>query len=78
MKQTHVYVMDLTKTDEEGDFLCPGCGTAISPDDYTEKAYSILEAKVNGEGLEELVIRCNKCASELRLTGFSFLQKLSA
>ena len=76
MKQTQVYVMDLTKTDGEGGFSCPGCGTAISPDDCTEEAYSILEAKVSNQGLDELVIRCNKCASELHLTGFSILQKL--
>ncbi len=78
MKETQVYVMDLTKTDESGDFSCPGCGTAISPDDCTEEAYSILEAKVSNQGLEELVIRCNKCTSELHLTGFSILQKLQA
>ena len=76
MKQTQVYEMDLTKIDVDGDLSCPGCGTAISPDDCTEKAYSILEAKVNDQGLEELVIRCNTCASELHLTGFSILQKL--
>ncbi len=76
MKQTQVYVMDLTKTDGEGDFSCPGCGTAISPDDCTEEAYSVLEAKVSNQGLDEVVIRCNKCASELHLTGFSILQKL--
>jgi hypothetical protein len=76
MKQTQVYEMDLTKTDGDGDFSCPGCGTAISPDDCTEEAYSILEAKVSNQGLEELVICSNKCASELHLTGFSILQKL--
>jgi hypothetical protein len=75
MKQTQVYEMDLTKTDGDGDFSYPGCGTAISPDDCTEEAYSILEAKVSNQGLEELVICCNKCASELHLTGFSILQK---
>jgi len=77
MNQSQVYEMDLTKTGGDGDFQCPECGTAISPDDCTEEAYSILEAKVNDQGLlEELVIRCNKCASELHLTGFSILQKL--
>jgi hypothetical protein len=77
MKQKQVYVLDLTKIDGNGDFSCPRCGTAISPDDCSEKNYSILETKVNSHGLEELVIRCNKCASQLHLTGFSFLQKLS-
>ena len=77
MKQKHMYVLDLTKMDGSGDFPCPHCGTAISPDDCTEEAYSILEARVNSQGLEELVIRCNKCASQIHLTGFSLLQKLT-
>jgi hypothetical protein len=71
-----VYVLDLTKIDGSGDFPCPRCETVISPDDCTEKAYSVLEAKVNSKGLEELMIRCNKCASLIHLTGFSLLQEL--
>ena len=77
MKQIQVYVLDLTKIDGSGDFSCPNCGNEISPDEYTEEAYSILEANVNDQGLEELSIRCNKCESELHLTGFSLLQKLN-
>jgi hypothetical protein len=77
MKQKHVYVLDLTKVDGSGGFPCPECGAPISPDDCTEEAYSILETKVNNQGLEELVIRCNICASQIHLTGFSLLQKLS-
>ena len=77
MKQIQVYVLDLTKMDGSGGFLCPRCGNPISPDDCTEKAYSILEGKVSDQVLEEIMIRCNKCESELRLTGFSLLQKLN-
>lgn len=77
MKQKNVYVLDLTEMDGRGDFPCPRCGITISPDDCTREAYSILEAKVNSQGLEELVIRCNKCASQLHLRGFSLLQELS-
>jgi hypothetical protein len=76
MKQMHVYTVDLTKLCGSGDFPCPRCGAAISPEDVTEEAYSILEPKINSQGLEELVIRCNKCESEIHLTGFSLLQKL--
>jgi len=76
VKQIHVYTVDLTKITGSGNFSCPRCGTSISPDDCTEEAYSILEARVNDQGLEELIIRCNKCASQLHLTGFSLLQKL--
>ena len=74
MKQIQGYVLDLTKIDGSGDFPCPRCGNTISPDDCTEKAYSIIEAKVSGQGLEEIMICCNKCESELHLTGFSLLQ----
>jgi ribosomal protein S27AE len=78
MKQIQIYVIDLTKIGGSGDFSCPNCGNEISPDDPTEEAYSILEANVSDQGLEELNIRCNKCASELHLFGFSLLQKLGA
>jgi len=77
MKQIQIYVLDLTKIEGSGDFLCPRCGNAISPDDCTEKAYSILEAKVNNQDLEKIIIRCNKCESELHLTGFSLTPELS-
>jgi hypothetical protein len=41
VKQVQVYVLDLTKIGGRGDFLCPRCGNVISPDDCSEKAYSI-------------------------------------
>jgi len=77
MKQTQVYVVDLTKIDGRGDFSCPNCGAAITPDDCTNETYSIGEAKVKNQSLEELEIRCNMCSNYLLLTGFSLLQKLS-
>jgi len=75
-KQENAYMLDLTKTDEEGDFLCPRCGTKISPDNTTEEIYSVIEPKVNSYGLEEVLIRCNICGSEIHLTGFSITQQL--
>jgi len=77
MKQIQVCKLDLTKIDGSGEFSCPKCGNMISPDDCTERAYSILEANVSNQGLEEILIRCNNCESELRLTGFFLLQDLS-
>jgi hypothetical protein len=65
-----VYEVDLTKIKGEGDFPCPSCGVVISPEDETEDVYHILETKVKGESLEELVIQCNKCGSKIRLVGF--------
>jgi transcription initiation factor IIE alpha subunit len=76
MKQIQAYLVDLTKIGGRGDFSCPNCGTMISPDDCSNEAYSIGEAKVKNQSLEELEICCNTCSSYLHLTGFSLLQKL--
>ena len=70
MKQPLVYVVDLTKIKGDGEFPCPNCGVVISPEDETEDIYKILETKVKGESLEELIIQCNKCGSKIRLVGF--------
>ena len=70
MKQPLVYEVDLTKIQGEGDFPCPNCGVIISPEDETEDVYRILETKIKGETLEELVVQCKKCGSKIRLVGF--------
>ncbi len=70
MKQPLVYELDLTQIQGEGDFPCPNCGVVISPEDETEDVYCILETKVKGDALEELVIKCNKCGSKIRMVGF--------
>ena len=68
-----VYNLDLTELQGEGEFLCPGCGTVISPEDETDTVYIILDTKVTNDELEELIIQCNKCKSKIRLTGFNIL-----
>jgi len=72
MKQSssQMFTIDLSKIEGKGDFPCPKCGVNISPDDESDDVYSILETKVHGDSLEELVIQCNKCGSKIRLTGF--------
>jgi len=72
MKQANpqAFTIDLSKIEGKGDFPCPNCGVAISPDDESEKIYSIVDTKVQGGTLEELIIQCNKCGSKIRLTGF--------
>lgn len=62
--------MDLTKIQGNGDFSCPNCKVTISPEDEREDVYRILETKVKGQDLEELLIQCNKCESKIRLVGF--------
>jgi len=70
MESPTKFTVDLTKIEGEGDFLCPKCGVTISPEDETEKVYSLLEIKIKGNSLEELIILCNKCGSEIHLSGF--------
>jgi hypothetical protein len=73
-KHALITELDLTKIDGNGDFPCPKCETAISPEDETEDVYIILEEKVNNDDiLEEMLIQCNKCGCRIRLTGFSIL-----
>jgi len=70
MKRSAVYKVDLTEIEGEGDFPCPNCGAMISPEDETETVYTILETRMKKDILEELIIRCNSCGSEIRLVGF--------
>ena len=72
-KQTLVNQLDLTSIDGDGDFPCPNCGVMISPEDETEDVYTIIEEKVNNDILEELLIQCNSCSAQIRLTGFPAL-----
>ena len=65
-----VYQVNLTEIQGEGDFPCPGCGVIISPEDETEDVYRIVDTKIRGQDLEELVIQCNRCKSKIRLVGF--------
>ncbi len=71
MAQIQAYKVDLTAIEGDGDFPCPRCGSTISPDETTEKTYIILEPKMNNEELEEIVICCKTCRSQIHLTGFS-------
>jgi len=73
VKKSAITVLDLTQIEGNGDISCPSCGVTISPEDESEDVYTIIEEKVNGEVLEELVIQCNTCSSKICLTGFPAL-----
>ena len=64
------YKIDLSRIDGEGDFPCPRCGVIISPEDETEKTYSILETRSEEGALKEIMIACNICGSIIHLRGF--------
>jgi hypothetical protein len=70
VKKDKLITLDLTAIDGEGSFACPKCGTLISPDDESEKVYKIVDTKVIGDELVELVICCGTCGTVIKLTGF--------
>jgi predicted RNA-binding Zn-ribbon protein involved in translation (DUF1610 family) len=69
--QIRVFKLDISHTKINGAFLCPNCGTAISPDDHSRTVYSIFETIMKGDDLEELVIQCKKCLTFIHLVGFT-------
>ncbi len=70
METVRIYVVDLSEISGEGEFECPKCKALISPDDHSERAYSILETVMNGDFLEKIVIQCNNCRSQILIVGF--------
>ena len=68
------YKVNLAKIEGEGDFPCPKCGTMISPDDETEDVYTVVDIIVgDDENVETMLIKCNKCGSLIKLSGFEAL-----
>ena len=66
----HEYIVDLLTVEGSGSFACPKCGMTISPEDETEKNYTIVNTKVVNDELVELVVACGKCGITMVLTGF--------
>jgi hypothetical protein len=73
LQEIKFFTVDLTKIRGRGEFGCPKCGIEISPDDKTENAYTILEPVMKGDCLEKIILQCNRCESQIQLTGFQFL-----
>jgi predicted RNA-binding Zn-ribbon protein involved in translation (DUF1610 family) len=69
-EKTSTYTIDLAIVEGDGSFQCPKCGLSISPDDESEENYRILDTKVVNDELAELIISCNKCGSNIKVTGF--------
>ena len=75
MQTVRLFNIDLTKIRGNGDFKCPVCGAKISPDDQTEETYTILETIMKGENLDRIILQCNKCRSQIQITGFQTLTR---
>jgi len=69
-KPQQIYKIDLTQIEGNGDFPCPKCGAMISPDDESEEVYAIVDTRMRGDTLEELIVTCKKCNSKIHITGF--------
>ena len=76
MQQVEYYTVDLTKIKGSGEFRCPKCGIEISPNDETQDVYTILEIVSREDCLEEIILQCNKCQSQIHLTGFRLLKRI--
>ena len=69
-------MIDLTKIKGRGEFRCPKCRIEISPDDGKEDAYTILEPVMKKDSLEKIILKCNKCESQIQLIGFHLLNRI--
>jgi hypothetical protein len=76
MQAIKFFTIDLAEIRGRGEFECPKCGSKISPDDKTEDAYTILELVMKGDCLDKIILQCNRCGSQIHLTGFHILSKL--
>lgn len=71
-----MYVIDLGNVNGEGDFPCPQCGKMLSPNDISEENYMVIDVKSDDDDImEEMIIQCMKCGSEIRLVGFIDLKE---
>ena len=75
MERLKCYTIDLTRLKGDKDITCPRCESVISPDDETEDAYIILETHMKGDTLDNITLKCKKCETQIRLTGFQLLRK---
>lgn len=75
MQEIGVLTVDLTKIKGKGVFRCPKCQVSISPDDQRNTIYTVLEPVMKGNCLDKLIIQCNKCGTQMQLTGFSVLSR---
>jgi predicted RNA-binding Zn-ribbon protein involved in translation (DUF1610 family) len=61
------YKIDLSSTDKEGRFPCPGCGTEINPSVKNKGIYDVSEIRMKGKTAYSAIIDCKKCDSKIEL-----------
>jgi hypothetical protein len=71
------FIIHLDKIEGEGDFPCPKCGALLSPEDESEKTYTIVDIVIGDDEIpESMLIKCNNCNSTMRLEGFEALAEV--
>ena len=77
MWQRSTFRIDLTEIEGEGEFSCPRCGEVISPDDFTDLLYEIIDIEMKeDDSLEEILLLCKECGSVIHLVGFEALEQI--
>jgi len=77
MWQRSISRIDLTEIEGEGEFPCPRCGEIISPDDFTDLLYEIIDIETKeDDSLEEIILLCKECGSVIHLVGFEALEQI--
>lgn len=77
MERNKSFSIDLSRIRGTGKFKCPKCGVTISPDDFSEDVYTVLQPVMKKNRLEKIVLQCNRCGSTIHLIGLDFLEELS-
>ena len=67
MEHMKIQKVKFTEINDKGEFNCPKCKIVISPDDKTEKSYSIIEPIMIKDQLEKIVLECKKCRNLIHL-----------
>jgi len=63
----NVQIVALSDLHSDASFFCPNCGAVLSPDDFTDKSYHILDVICDKTGEPEgVMLRC-KCGITILL-----------
>ncbi len=73
-KRAKMQTLDTNSIEDDGSFQCPNCGNRISPDDESEETYKLLDTKVVGDELAELVVSCGTCGTVIKVVGIQALE----
>jgi len=69
-KKPEYFEIKASELQGSGDFNCPKCGTAISPEDKGEKKYRVTGTRTYRDVLASMTIGCN-CGSQTKIKGLS-------